>query len=187
MVSDGGRRGVMGEAVAAAAGELARRHDEAEQIGMFPVPTRFTGARGEAVQAAIAEQRRRAGRPPGAQNKSTVAMRQWLLSRGADPLQRLMEFALHTPTSLAAELGCTRLEAFRELRALWEACAPFFHGKALPVDDDGKPLPFFQMFMGGAGAADQARPPWKYIEENQPLRIAPDPVSHAAVSHEVPK
>jgi len=182
--------------VGSASGALEKIRGDAagEQLGMFPVPSRFTGKRREALQGAI-EHRRKAGRPAGARNKSTEELRRYLLARGADPLQCLVEWSLHTPTSLAAELQCTRLEAFDRLKDLWKEAAPFFYGKAVSVDGEGNAVPFFQMNFGGAQGPGQALPPWLYQGgpppikrlENQPLAAPEDPVSHGDVSHEVPK
>lgn len=187
---------VLGDAVGAASAALEKKSEAArgEQLPMFVVPTRFTGPRGEQVQRAL-EHQRRAGRPPGARNKSTEELKRYFLARGADPLQRLVEWGLHSPTSLAAELGCTRLEAFDRLVELWGEAAPFFYGKAVPVDGDGNAVPFFQMNFGGASSPGQALPPWLYeggpapmkTLQNQPLETPADPVSHGDKSHGEPK
>lgn len=214
MGAEVGKRAVIGEALAQAGGALVaeRAAVAGEQLTLLPVPTRFTGARGAHVAAAL-DARDRAGRPPGAINKSTKELREYLLARGVHPLQRMMEWMRHTPTSLAAELGCTRLEAFDRLRDLWRDSAPYFAPKLVPTDESGREVPFFQMIVGGQhahlGAGGGAVPwldpvtggawgasgavveasaapsePGAEIEQNQALGGEGPPVSHADKSHE---
>src|SRR5262245_53384965 len=184
MTARDGKSGVVGEAISAAAQQLAAA--DPEQLPMFPIPTRHTGARADALSAAIAEQRRRAGRPPGSRNRATAELRAWLLSRGVDPLQQLMSWALHTPTSLAAELSITRAEAFDRLVGLWEACAPYFHARLAPIDGaTGAPVPAFNMIVGGQSAELAAMPPWLRGDcENARIIEGSELESHTAQSHD---
>lgn len=196
MGADTGSAKVLGEAVGAASAGLEKISADAagEQLPMFVVPTRFVGERALELQAEIAT-RRKAGRPKNSKNKSTEELRRYFLARGVDPLQRLIEWGMHTPETLARELCCSHLEAFDRLVEVWSTAAVFFYGKAVPVDGQGNAVPFFQMNFGGGAAPGQALPPWVYpggpppmkTLENQPLGDAADPVSHADVSHEVPK
>jgi hypothetical protein len=185
---DNGTAAVVGDLVSGVAAGIvgARAAAEGEQLPMFEVPTRHTGAHAEALQRAL-EHKRSRGRPPGAVNKSTKEFREWLLKRGVHPLQTMMQWALHSPTSLAAELGCTRLEAFDRLVALHEALAPYFASKMVPVDDEGRPVPFMMMQFGNFGAAPSAggQAPWRYLDSEQNQALAPPqgPVSHGDVSH----
>src|SRR5262245_12463545 len=114
-----GKRAVIGEAFGAAGAALATDREAAagEQLSMLAIPGE-RASRGAAKLREIAARRNQAGRPPGSINKSNKELREYLLLRGVHPLQRMMEWLLHTPQSLAAELGCTPLEAFRELRSL---------------------------------------------------------------------
>jgi len=186
MSANDGARGVVADAISGAAAGIAEAEKSAagEQLPMFEVPTRHTGARAAELQRAI-EHKRERGRPPGATNKATAQMREYLLGRGINPLQAMMQWALHTPTSLAAELGCTRLEAFDRLRDLWAELAPYFSPKMVPLDGDGRPIPTFLMQFGAFGATPQAggRAPWNYLEDQQVIDATPQ-VSHGAVSHE---
>ncbi len=171
MGADAGRRAVLGDAMAAASADVAAAHDAAagDQLPLFDVPTRFLGARADAARAAGAAHR--AGRPAGAVNKSTAALRRYLLARGVHPLQALMQWALHTPESLAQELGCTRLEAFREWKALQAELAPYFAARVVPTDESGNAVPFFVMQVGASasiGTPGAVSPPW----------LSHDPVSH---------
>lgn len=187
-MSAGGRADVTREIVRAAAAEAAA--PPADQLSMFAVPTRFQGARAEAIQAG-AELRR--GRPAGSTNAATEDWRKLLLSRGKSPLQSLMEWSLHTPTTLAAELQCTRLEAFKLLKEVWAELSPYLHARMAPVDDKGVPVvPMFHMsapggqvaVLAGAGAAPWEGPWSGYTEtqQNQALPRPSDAVSDGAVS-----
>ena len=77
-------REIIGEAVAAAAQELASATAAPVQDEMFAPPAvPAPGARIEgAALEAEGERRRKGGRPPGAQNKSTRQLREWLLRGG---------------------------------------------------------------------------------------------------------
>lgn len=79
--------------------------------------------------AQAVDQARRAGRPRGAANKRTGKVRDWLLSKYAHPLEHLAATYSRPVDVLAAELGCTKLEAFaHQLRAAVEL-APYMEGK----------------------------------------------------------
>jgi len=175
------RSAAIGEALEL--GAIARAAAEPDQVELFELPTRLEGARGDEQRAKVKAQG--PGRPPGARNKSTVAIRDYLLARGVDPLVRMAQWAMHTPETLATELDCSKLEAFRELRATWLGLAPYLHGHAAPVDQDGNAVPILQMIIGGElqGARPGGAPPWKYIEELQAVNDPAGDVSHAAVSH----
>lgn len=83
---------------------------------------------------AVAEARK-AGRPRGAISRQTAEFRRWYLSRYAHPLEVLGAAISRPVEALAAELGCTRLEAFdRQIRAAVEL-APYIQGK-MPVSID---------------------------------------------------
>ncbi len=136
-MTERGKSAVMADAVRASAAEVdaQRRAAEGEQLDFLPVPTRHTGARADHLQRALEQHHR--GRPPGAQNKSTEEFRKYLLSRGSSPLATMMAWAQHTPTSLAAELGCSRERAFELLLQMWRELAPYLHQqmpRAIEVD-----------------------------------------------------
>lgn len=179
-MSETTRAAAIGEALQLGAAGLVAA--EPEQVELFALPTRFEGKLADRQQARVKAQG--PGRPPGAKNKATVAIREYILSRGVDPLVRLAQWSMHTPESLASELDCSKLEAFRELRATWAALAPFLYGHAAPTDADGNAVPILQLAIGGQiqGLASGA-PPWKYIEELQAVNAPAPSVSHGDVSH----
>ncbi len=153
------------------------------------VPTRFEGEDADRQQ-----QRARRGRPPGAGNRSTRELREFLRRIGYDPLLAMMSWARHTPESLAVELDCKKGEAFDRLMRVHEAIAPYIHAKLQPTDDQGRAVPSLAFLIGGYGAPAAGAPPWQYPggpvldgEQNQALAPERDPVSHADVSHEASK
>lgn len=177
---------VLKTAVAGVASEIARAENPGEQVEAFELPTRFTETASDLERGPLDRARKR-GRPAGSENLLTQKMREYLLKRGINPLQALMAWSMHTPESLAAELGCNKLEAFRELRGMWEGLAPYFMPKMQPVDQDGKAVPLFAMQFGLFGGAPKAGgvAPWRYLdhEQDQSLIDQPRDVSHVAVSH----
>jgi len=186
MSTDNGRAAVADAAITGAIERIAsdRAAADGEALELFELPGRTEDPRGA---RAIAIEHAKRGRPPGAVNKSTAELRRYLLARGVNPLSALMQWAMHTPESLAAELGCTKLEAFDRLRAVWEGLAPYFMPKMVPVDNQGRAVPFFAMNFGlfGAAPAQGGKAPWTYLEseQNQALPAPSDDVSHGMVSH----
>lgn len=67
------------------------------------------------------------GRPPGAINRRTERVAEYLLSKYPDPLEGLMQMASLGIEEMCAALGCTRMEAFQELRLCRLAALPFVH------------------------------------------------------------
>ncbi|MFZ4687864.1 MAG: hypothetical protein ACOYLS_01370 [Polymorphobacter sp.] len=82
---------------------------------------------GHAVEAV-----RAAGRPKGATNKRTAAWRDYLLSKYAHPLEVLAQAYSRPVETLAAELGCTKLEAFTAQVKAAAELAPFIESK-MPI------------------------------------------------------
>lgn len=170
------------------------------QIDLLP-PSRFDPLidpveRGKVVEAV---KRDRAGRPPGAKNKTTRDMLEFVRKTIGDPMLESARWAMHTPETLAAELGCTRLEAFDRLQKIRGELLPYFYAKQAPVDSDGKAVPGLTVEFHGQGASrigadGQQLPPWLYqqddptahekSQQNQRIiDVTPD-VSHGKVSHE---
>ena len=102
----------------------------------------------------------------------------------ARPLHPFLESArvlLHTPATLAAELGCSKVEAFDRIERIRSDLRPFMYARLAPTDANGAAVvPAFQMFFGAGrrspdGGAD--RPPW--IEDFE----ANGALSHDGQSH----
>lgn len=139
--------------------------------------------------------RDRAGRPPGAKNRTTRDMLDFIRQTLGDPLLESARLAMHTPATLAADLKCTMLEAAQLLEKVRADLRPYFYAKQAPVDSDGKPVPGLTVQFGGHGADRDAQgrelPPWlreqgngSSGEQNQRvIDVTPD-VSHGDVSHE---
>lgn len=190
----GDRRDGTAGVVGAAIGEIgAALPAPAEQLDMLP-PSRFGAEdhRGERMRGAIA--RHRAGRPPGAQNKATRDVKEFCRRVfGLDPMVEGFRWALHTPETLAAELSCSKLEAYDRLAELHKDLRRYFYAPLSFVDDQGQPVPSITMVVGGQHVTlNSGLTPWQMREQmalqqrqqNQSLGIAEIPVSHAAVSHE---
>jgi hypothetical protein len=132
------------------AGELNQARDTAlladpEQLELIrdQVPGRDAG-----TAVAIAERRGR-GRPPGALNKRNAKFRDQLLALAPHPALALAR-AYSTPVDvLAAQLGCTRLEAAQlGIRAAAEVL-PYIEGKQ-PISVDVRQRADVVMIMAGA-------------------------------------
>jgi hypothetical protein len=187
-----GKAGVVRALLSGARAEYdaMKRAAEGEQIALFEPPTRLKGARAARFRQAVAR-RSAAGRPAGAQNLTTKEFRDWLFGRGVSPLVALMRYAILPPDLLAKELGCSKLEAFREWRILQTELAPFMHAKLAFVDDDGKPVPWLQFNVAGHNVTiASGMTPWQLrerlaeeLKENQLVVDAVPIVSHGATSH----
>jgi hypothetical protein len=162
-VSETGGKVPVGAAIVAASKAL---NGAEEQLPLFEPPS--FGAENPAIGVVVARaeaERRGPGRPPGALNKSTRDLRQWLLGRGVHPLETLMRWGMHSPHSLAIELGCSKLEAFDRLKAVWAELVPYFVPKLQPTDESGQAVPFLSFVIGGAeGGAGPGVPPWAYLD-----------------------
>jgi hypothetical protein len=110
------------------AGPLLPLRDE-EQLDLLAPP-------GVRVTREIVEQLPRGrGRPRGASNKRTVAVRDYLLSRYRHPLETLAAFQAASVDKLAAELGCKPVEAAQLIINAADKLAPYMEGK-MPVAVD---------------------------------------------------
>jgi len=119
----------------ARAGERA----EAEQLPLLP-----PGADQADQAGADGNEPRGRGRPPGAKNKSTEAMAEYLLTRHSSPLEGMARLAGANLYELAAEFGATSPE-FDQLYRLAKlqleasvALAPYLHSKQPVAIDAGE-------------------------------------------------
>lgn len=203
--NDGGR-GTLRAAAGAIGDELdqARDREAAKQLSML-APTRFVGKRAAEKQRKIANEvlrARGAGRPKGAKNIATRQIIEFLRAHGYDPVVQRWRWLLHTPETLASELGCTKLEAFDRLDKIHGDLRRLFYPDAVALDDQGKPVPQLVMNIGTQNVALVAtpqgtfpaqRPPWETDaevqaglakrEQNQPVTIEAEAKSHGAKSH----
>lgn len=79
-----------------------------------------------------AVQRRGVGRPKGATNRRTGKMRDYLAARYRHPLETLASIQASQPAFLAAELGCSPLEAAQLIKSAAAELAPYMESK-MPV------------------------------------------------------
>jgi|GEM_PF-4273285 len=194
-MSAGGRKSVTAEFVGAAKAEYEadRARAEGEQPSLFPAPTRFSGPRADALNLALREHHG-PGRPAGSPNKSTEEWRQFLLGHGVSPLVQMMRWSLMTPTALAAELKCERLEAFDRLKSLWVELAPYTN-QQLPRAVEIAGASAGMLVLGVITAEQKADIEQNFGpealrlvenkgEENQAVMIDVTPQSHEGKSHE---
>lgn len=161
------------------------------QLDLVP-PSRARMTNGEAERFDAAVTHGRVGRPPGAQNKTTREMLDFIRKTLGDPMLESARWAMHTPDSLAIVLGCSKAEAFDRLEKLRADLRPYFYAKQAPVDTDGRAVPGltveFHGHGGRVGADGQELPPWlretAQSEQNQGLIDVSPNVSHGSVSHD---
>jgi len=77
----------------------------------------------------LARPKRGRGRPPGSRNKRTEEWVEYLSARYPSPLIALAETYSRPVDELAAELNCTKLEAFKIQIIAAKELAPFWHQK----------------------------------------------------------
>jgi hypothetical protein len=148
----------------------------AEQAELFPLPVEI-GANAEQRIESV----RKAGRPPGAANRSSRELREWLLRRGVLPQAALMQWVMGGPDGVLAWItgghpdiadAETRAVAYREWRTVCVELGSYLLPKQAQVDEAGRTVPqmIFVMPGGTAPIAPDARAPWlEEIEQNQAL------------------
>lgn len=179
----------------ALADQVAAERDAAgEQLDLVGLPERWSEERRGVLRESAAAARRR-GRPLNARNIATREMLSFCRRVFGDPVLRGFQWLEHTPETLAAALGCTRLEAFDRLEAIRKSLQPLFYAAQAPVDDQGRPVPLFNLQIGTASAGAGARPPWEDPrgaawggpviegEQNQQVSETAADVSHGDKSH----
>lgn len=149
---------------------------EAAQLSLLPTPAAAADA------AAGDDEARRSGpgRPPGSRNRRTEEWVDFLLRRYSSPLIGLAETYSRPVEVLAAELGCTKLEAFRIQQQAREAIAPYLHQK-LPqaISIDAKSHATLVLELGGVRPGEAGDDGVMVIEgtivENQEVKRDADP------------
>jgi hypothetical protein len=122
--------------------------------------------------AADTEQRRKGGRPPGAQNIATRQIREYLLKKGVVPQKWMMDWLLVSPEELAARLRCSIGEAFDKQVSLAKELGRYIMAPMATVDDKGNAVPTLAMVFGnqiltpGDNTAGIS-PPW----QDEPVEI----------------
>ncbi|OAN50685.1 hypothetical protein A6A05_11815 [Magnetospirillum moscoviense] len=82
--------------------------------------------------AAIMQAVAKGGRPKGSRNRRTKEMVEYLQHRYRDPLEGAFATFSRSAADLAAELGCTKLEAFDRQAHCMALALPYVHSK-MPV------------------------------------------------------
>lgn len=181
-------------AIAAAAAEAAP--SAAEQLELLErlAPTRFTP--GSVQHDEQRARLRAAGRPIGAKNLAQKAAVELVRRLFGDPMVERARWLLHSPESLATELGCTKLEAFDRQDKIRADLMRFVYAPLAATDGQGNAVaPVLQMFVGGRAAGADGRPPWDYdggptldqAVEKPSVSDAPGDVSYGGPSYEEDK
>lgn len=179
-----GIKGAMAQAVAGASQALAERPVES-QDDLFNVPAmpHVPRREGYAVKdgyvpaeggleprelEAEAERQRKAGRPKGAQNRSTRELKEFLLKTGVVPQTFMHKWLNIEPEQLAKRLGCTVFEAFNKQIDIARELGEYIIPKMARTDGQGNAVPLMGLFVNGAIIDPQtAQPasglkPWQY-------------------------
>lgn len=123
--------------------------EQLDLLGLEPVPNRAPG------------------RPPGARNRRTERMVEFLLARYPDPREVLLQMAATPVGELAATLRCTQLEAFQEKRQAAIAVLPYVAARQ-PVAIDLTTRGLVHLTIeDGQGAAGAEAELFGTIVENQ--------------------
>lgn len=187
---------IAGDAARAAGSQILaeRAAADGDQAELFGLPVADAGGEIAAASERVA---RGVGRPPGASNKATVALREWLLRRGVLPQAAVMQWVQLGPEGVAiwmaggrpgAVTAEIRATALREWGKLAGELGRYFMAPMSPQDAEGKAMPMFNVVInGGSGVTDDkgnSLPPWAYldVEQNQQVSEAGDDVSQNEVS-----
>jgi hypothetical protein len=189
---------IAGATARAAGAEILaeRAKAEGEQVELFAIPV--ADPKGE-LATARDMQARGPGRPEGASNKATVAMRDYLLRRGVLPQAAVMQWVQLGPSGLALALwretgasGKPPPDFMMEGAKLWSKMTAdlgrYFMAPMAPADGAGQSVPFLAFQFMGNGPADAAgKPLAPWVVEamaNQPLTENGDGESQSQESKE---
>lgn len=184
-------RPVVVDAIAEAAAAAIEATPPAAQLELLP-PTRFEEGDKQHQRVVASVRRDRAGRPEGARNIATREAVEFVRRVFGDPLIESARWAMHTPKSLAIELGCTKLEAFDRLEDIRKDLRRFMYAPLAAVDGQGNAVsPTLAVVIGGADGAvsvdGRPIPPWERaateIKQIQPVTPTTPDVSQTDVSH----
>jgi hypothetical protein len=150
--------------------------------------------------SAVAPPKRRAGRPPGSVNRSTLKLQGYLQSRGyRDPAEFLASIVSADPRELAARLAGVKdvrlmtfdqaLEVLKLQRNAADALMPYFHQKmpiAVHHQGDGAARPLIIIGDGprGGGARDGSAMSIYDVEDFQRVGDGGAEGSHGNGSHD---
>jgi hypothetical protein len=137
---------------------------DAEQLDLIPVSPTIGGEAGAAVAAL-----RKAGRPPGARNRSTEEWRRHLLSKYTSPLEVLVATAASNAEDLAQDLHCTRAAAQAMRIQAASAALPYLHGK-LPIEVNARGVTALVIIREGEDGA---------LPQSETITIVPSPAADA--------
>lgn len=164
-----GKRGLQKEIARTLAEEVAevKAAAEGEQLGLFapPIPD---GALRDTIVAEAEAREKKAGRPKGATNLATRQLREFIFSRGKNPVIWKISWLTMTVEQLAAYLGCTKLEAFDRQRMLADSLQGLVLPNLAATDENGNAVPTISMVFGGVSpGVSPDRPPWEYLDGDE--------------------
>jgi hypothetical protein len=124
------------------------------------------------------------GRPPGSMNQRTRAFRDYILARhhGGHPVDGMIEAYQRPVHALAAELGCTKLEALRVQLDCRRIVLEYVEGKmpvSVNVNSQTGIAVIFEAFTGAQTAAGES----EYFQQLT-VDAAPDVTSDTITSKE---
>lgn len=165
-----GKRGVQRDIARQLAGEVAaeKAAGEGEQLGFFAPPIPDEAKRAEIVADAEARERK-AGRPRGATNLSTRQLREYVLSRGKNPVIWKISWLTMTVEQLAEYLGIKKAEAFDRQLAIANSLQGIVIPNLAATDEAGNAVPTINMVFGGGTSSGVGpdRPPWEYLDGDE--------------------
>lgn len=160
-------------AVAEVARELRDQADpEAQQLDLLVEANRPAG---EAIRwdadkvSAEAQRERKAGRPKGAQNLATQELKRWLVQMiGRTPQEWRARWLMMTAEEMAKRLGCSVEAAWEKQDRIAKDLQPYFMAAMQPVDDQGRPVPFVALSVGGQVGQAGVKPWAEWFEGRSP-------------------
>lgn len=151
-VRDDGLGGALREALER---DRLRRAGASVPAGQLPLIPIAHEDDDDAAENQVAREPGRGGRPKGSRNRSTEAWREFLGNRYRSPLEVLAEIYSRPVGELAAEIGCTKLEALTLQQRAAAESAPYWHQKQpLAMQIDGRGV--VQLVLEAPGAPQRA-------------------------------
>lgn len=138
------------------------RRAREEELEELAPPSRFEPGSLDHSEM-LTKVKRGRGRPPGARNLASTRRAALITRMCGDPFYESARWAQHTPATLARELNCSLLEAFRELEAIRRDLRTFLYPRRAPTDGGGQAVaPVFAIQIGAQQQADDGKAPWEY-------------------------
>ena len=183
------RPAVLDDIAAAAGAALDRTRPAAEQLELLPTRHEEGTAAHQRMISTVARGR---GRPEGARNIATAQTIDFVRRVFGDPLIESARWLLHTPETLASELGCTALEAFDRQEGIRRDLRRYCHAQLASIDSHGNAVPPALAVIIGGGSGQVSSDgtvvtPWdrasKEMKQIQGFSGSSGEPSHGEPSH----